>query len=76
MSALSSLSKAKLHKTIFFFMENDSPPQKSVILTPGTCRFQTLLDRAFNSAWLGGGILQEHLCTHEHLSVCSYLLCM
>lgn len=37
-SALNSQSKAKLCKTIFFFLEDNLPHQKPVLLTLGNCR--------------------------------------
>lgn len=50
-------------------MENDSPRQKPMLLTRGTCRYQTLLDAAFNSAWLGGESCKN---IFSHMSTCFY----
>lgn len=36
--------KLNCEKNISFFMDNASPCQKSALLTPGTCRHQTLWD--------------------------------
>lgn len=52
---------------------------KSVLLTPGTCRYQALWDTAFSSAWLGEqGLcrMSSHVWVCTHLFVRSYLLCM